>query len=180
MTHKQANNRTVQQHLRTDNSSVLVTDWLCSRRPHRVPLLSATNRKWARDHQHWTTEERKNIAWSDESHFLLSYADGRVRIGRKQHESMTTSCLVSTVQTGGRVRIGRKQHESMTTSCLVSTVQAGGDGVVMVWGMFSWRTLDPFIPIEQRLKATPCRIHAPKNSGCSGGKVVSDPVHGCT
>uniref|UniRef100_A0A673ZWN7 Uncharacterized protein n=1 Tax=Salmo trutta TaxID=8032 RepID=A0A673ZWN7_SALTR len=52
------------------------------------------------------------------------------------------------------VRIWRKQHESMAPSCLVSTVQAGGDGV-MVWGMFSWHTLRPLIPIEQ------C-FHAPK------------------
>ncbi len=34
-----------------------------------------------------------------------------------------------------RVRIWRKEHESMDPSCLVSTVQAGGGGV-MVWGVF--------------------------------------------
>ncbi len=33
-----------------------------------------------------------------------------------------------------RVRIWRKEHESMDPSCLVSTVQAGGGGV-MVWGV---------------------------------------------
>ncbi len=33
----------------------------------------------------------------------------------------------------GRVRIMRKEHESMDPSCLVSMVQAGGGGV-MVWG----------------------------------------------
>ncbi|CDQ84117.1 unnamed protein product [Oncorhynchus mykiss] len=52
----------------------------CSRRPHRVPLLSAENKKkqfhWARDCQHWTIEEWKNIAWFDESRFLLRHADG--------------------------------------------------------------------------------------------------------
>ncbi len=42
-----------------------------SRRPHRVPLLSAKNRKrrlqLAQAHQNWTIEDWKNVAWSDES-----------------------------------------------------------------------------------------------------------------
>ncbi len=41
----------------------------------------------------------------------------------------------------------------MDPSCLVSTVQAGGGGV-MVWGLFSWHTLGPLIPIEHRLNIT--------------------------
>ncbi len=102
-----------------------------SRRPHRVPLLSAKNRKrrlqFAQDHQNWTIEDWKNVAWSDESWFLLWYSDGRVRIWRKAHESMGPSCLVSTVQA------------------------AGG---VMVWGIFSWHTLGHLVPIEHRLNVT--------------------------
>ncbi len=46
-----------------------------------------------------------------------------------------------------------KEHESTDPSCLVSTVQAGGGGV-MVWGIFSWRTLGPLVPTEHRLNAT--------------------------
>ncbi len=90
-----------------------------SRRPHRVLLLSAKNRKrrlqFTQTHQNWTIEDLKNIAWSDESWFLLRHSDGRVRIWRKEHESMDPSCLVSTVQAGG--------------------------GGVMGWGIFSWHTL---------------------------------------
>ncbi len=41
----------------------------------------------------------------------------------------------------------------MDPSCLVSTVQAGGGGV-MVWGIYSWHTLDPLVPIEHRLNST--------------------------
>ncbi len=41
----------------------------------------------------------------------------------------------------------------MDPSCLVPTVQAAGGGVT-VWGIFSWHTLGPLVPIEHRLKAT--------------------------
>ncbi len=41
----------------------------------------------------------------------------------------------------------------MNPSCLVSTVQAVGGGV-MVWGIYSWHTLGPLLPIEHRLNAT--------------------------
>ncbi len=103
-----------------------------SRRPHRVPLLSAKNRKlrlqFAQAHQNWTIENWKNVTWSDESRFLLRHSDGRVRILRKEHESMDPSCLVSTVQTGG--------------------------GGLMVWGIFSWHTLGPLVQIEHCLNAT--------------------------
>ncbi len=52
-----------------------------------------------------------------------------------------------------RVRIWRKEHESMDPSCLVSTVQAGGDGVMVRW-IFSWHTLGPLVPIEHQLNTT--------------------------
>ncbi len=76
-----------------------------SRRPHRVPLLSAKNRKrriqFTQAHQDWTIEDWKNVAWSEESRFLLRHSDGRLRIWHKEHESMDPSCVVSTVQAGG-------------------------------------------------------------------------------
>ncbi len=92
-----------------------------SRRPHRVPLLSAKNRKqrlqFTQAHKHWSIEDWKNIAWSDESRFLWRHSDGRVRIWHKEHESIDPSCLVSTVQAAG--------------------------GGVMVRRIFSWHTLGP-------------------------------------
>ncbi len=55
-----------------------------SRRSHRVPLLSAKNRKqrlqFTQTHQNWIIEDWKNVAWSDESRFLLRHSDGGVRI----------------------------------------------------------------------------------------------------
>ncbi len=77
--------------------------------------------------QNWTTEDWKNVAWSDESRFLLQHSDGRVRIWHKEHESMDPSCLVSTVQAGGGV---------------------------MVWVILSWHILGPLVPIEHCLNAT--------------------------
>ncbi len=104
-----------------------------SRRTHRVPLLSDKNRtrrlQFTQAHQNWTIEDWKNVTCSDESRFLLRYSDDRVRIWRKEHESIDPSCLVS-------------------------TVQAAGGGGVMVWGIFSWHTLGPLVPIEHRLNAT--------------------------
>ena len=47
---------------------------------------------------------------------------------------------------------------------LVSTVQAGGGGV-LVWGIFSWHTLGPLVPIEHRVNATACL------------SIVADHVH---
>ncbi len=102
-----------------------------SRRPHRVPLLSAKNRtrriQFTQNNQNWTIEDCKNVAWSDESWFLLRHSDDRIRICHKEHESMDPSCLVSMVQ--------------------------AGDGV-MVWGIFSWHTLGLLVPIEHRLNVT--------------------------
>ncbi len=104
-----------------------------SRRPHRVPLLSAKNRKlrlqFAQAHQNWAIEVWKNVAWSDESRFLLQHSDGRVRIWKEL----------------------KNMKAWMNPSCLVSTVQAGGGGGVMVWGIFS---LGPVVPIEHCLNAT--------------------------
>ncbi len=97
-----------------------------SRRPHRVPLLSAKNRKRRLHRTGSSIEDWEDVAWSDESLFLLRHSDGRVRICRKEHENMDPSCLVSTVQAAG---------------------------VVMVWGIFFGGTLGPLVPIEHRLNA---------------------------
>ncbi len=103
-----------------------------SKRPTWVPLLSAKNRKrrlqFARAHQNWTIEDWKNVAWSVESRFLLRHSVGRVRIWRKEHESMDPSCLVSMVQAAG--------------------------GGVIVCGMLYWHTLGPLVPIEHCLNTT--------------------------
>ncbi len=58
-----------------------------SRRPHRVPLLSDKNStqrlQFTQAHQNWTIEDCKNVAWSDESRFLLQYSDVGSEFGLK-------------------------------------------------------------------------------------------------
>ncbi len=98
-----------------------------SRRPHRVLLLSAKNRKrrqqFAQIHQNWTIEDWTNVAWSDESRFLLRYSMNEWCI------YIVLYCVLlytqSTLQSygvspppppiwnhsDGRVRIWHKEHE---------------------------------------------------------------------
>ncbi len=47
---------------------------------------------------------------------------------------------------------GVKNMKAWIHSFLVSTVQAAGG--VIVWGIFSWHTLGPLVPIEHRLNTT--------------------------
>ena len=68
--------RTAEYHLWTRRA--LKKMGYSSRRPHRVPLLSAKNRKLRRQfvqsHQNWTIEDWKNVAWSDKSRLFSNIA----------------------------------------------------------------------------------------------------------
>ncbi|GFX23587.1 transposable element Tcb2 transposase [Trichonephila clavipes] len=98
-----------------------------SRKPSRVPLLTARYKAlrltWAR--QHWSVDDWKHVAWSDESRFQLNLADGRVRVRRQPHESTDPTCQQGTVQAGG--------------------------GSVIVWGLCSWRDMEPLIHLDMTL-----------------------------
>ncbi len=86
--YNQVMQKTISEH--TTHRTLKQMDY-SSRRPHWVPLLSAENRKrrlqFTQTHQHWTIEDWKNVAWSDESRFLLLHSDGRVSIWRKKLEA---------------------------------------------------------------------------------------------
>ncbi len=80
-----------------------------------------------------------------------------IRMGKKGDLSDFERGMVVCARQAGLsiwIWIWLKVHESMDPSCLVSTVQAGGVGGVMVWGIFSWHTLGPLVPIEHRLYST--------------------------
>ncbi|KAK3536143.1 hypothetical protein QTP70_031330 [Hemibagrus guttatus] len=86
-----------------------------SRRPVRVPVLTPVHHRkrqqWAREHQNWTTEQWKKVAWSDESRFLLHHVDGWVRVRGLPGEHMAPGCTM------GRRRAGE-----------------------LLWAMFCWET----------------------------------------
>ncbi|GFV34568.1 transposable element Tcb1 transposase [Trichonephila clavipes] len=65
--------------------------------------------------RNWTSTEWQQVAFSDESHFMLHRTDGRWHIRRETSEI---------------------QHSTV----IAGTVQAGGEGI-MVWGIFSWHSL---------------------------------------
>ncbi len=77
-----------------------------------------------------------------------------------------------------RVRIWRIEHESMDPSCLVSMVQVAGGGDVMVWGIFSWHTLGPLVPIDYHLNATAYLSIVASiqqdNAPCHKAQIISD------
>ncbi|GFV25266.1 transposable element Tcb2 transposase [Trichonephila clavipes] len=68
---------------------------------------------------------RKRAAWSDESCFQLNRADGRVWVWRRPYESMDPTCQQGTVQADG--------------------------GSVIVWGVCSWRDMEPLIRLDTTL-----------------------------
>ncbi|GFX03730.1 HTH_Tnp_Tc3_2 domain-containing protein [Trichonephila clavipes] len=55
----------------------------------------------SRQHRHWTFDDQKHIAWSDESRFQWNRADGRVRVWRQPHEYMDLTFQQGTIQAGG-------------------------------------------------------------------------------
>ncbi len=102
-----------------------------SRRPHRVPLRSDKNRtrriQLTQTHQNQTIEDCKNVAWSDESRFLLRHSDVGSEFGVKNMKAwIILPCL---------------NGSGWCWWC---------NGV----GGFSWHTLGPLVPIEHRLNAT--------------------------
>ncbi|GBM61585.1 Transposable element Tcb2 transposase [Araneus ventricosus] len=100
-----------------------------SRRTTIAPLLTARHKAlciaWVRQHSHWTVDDWKHAAWSDESRFQLYRADGSVRVWRKPQESMDPTCQQGTVKSGG--------------------------ASVMVWGLCNWSEIEPLIRLETAL-----------------------------
>ncbi|MCJ8732479.1 hypothetical protein PDJAM_G00211810 [Pangasius djambal] len=91
------------------------------------PQLKRIQWSWAREHQNWTTEQWRKVAWSDESRFLLHHLDGRVRVRHLPGEEMAPGCTMGSRQAvGGSVMrwvifcletFGHGIHVDVTLTC---------------------------------------------------------------
>lgn len=79
--------------------------------------------QWAQQHQNWTTEEWKKVAWSGESHFLLAHVDGKASV---------------------------RWLAETETGTTVEGKQDGG-GIVKLWATFCWETLGPVVSLDATL-----------------------------
>lgn len=102
-----------------------------SRRPLKVPKLEPQHRRrrlqFAEEHANWQLRHWTPILFSDESRFMLSGTDGRVRVWRRRGERNLPPNLLQTVAYGG--------------------------GSVMVWGGISLNYKTDLVIIRGRLSA---------------------------
>lgn len=98
------------------------------RRQVSASMLADVHRQkrlqWALEHQDWTTEQWKRVAWSRESRFLLHHTDKSVTVRRLPGEMDAP---------GGN--------------------PARGDTVTL-WAIFCWDTLGSFVHVEDTLTHT--------------------------
>ena len=78
--------------------------------------------EFAPQYRNWTSIEWRQVAFTDESRFMLHRTDGRWRIRRETSESKHPATIAGRVQAGG--------------------------GSILVWGMFSWYSLGALRIVE--------------------------------
>ena len=80
----------------------LLTRGICCHRPLHGQILTARHRQrrllWPQIHQ---VQRWQNVVFSDESHFNLSNADGRVHVYRRHHEWYANNCVQEFDRFGG-------------------------------------------------------------------------------
>jgi hypothetical protein len=66
-------------------------------KPTRKPGLSKPMRtarlRFAREHEHWSLEDWKNVIWSDETSVVIGHRRGGYRVWRKSSEAFIKSCI---------------------------------------------------------------------------------------
>jgi len=97
----------------------------------KKPLISRKNKQarlqFAKDHQNWTIEDWKKVAFSDESKFNLFGSDGRQHVRRPIGSRNDVRYQIPTVKHGG--------------------------GSVTVWGVFSAQGVGPLVEINGIMNA---------------------------
>ena len=86
-----------------------------ARRLVKVPKLTIaakrTRRTWAQRHQNRTVQQWRHLVFCDESRFLLTRADGRIRVRRRNGEALNEDCVQGQVaHGGGSVRVWGGVH----------------------------------------------------------------------
>lgn len=118
----------------------------------RKPLLRRANRikrlQWAKQHQHWTVEDWKNVLWTDESKFEVFGQNRRFYVRRSKTEKLRPECLAPTVKHGG--------------------------GSVMVWGCFSYAGVGDLVQIEGIMRKEQYRNILEQNAAPSGRRLIGD------
>jgi transposase len=88
--------------------SVLSKNGYKSRIQVKKPFISPQNVKnrldWARKHKDWTVEQWKKVLWSDESPFVLKFAQ-RERVWRQSGERYLKECTKGTVKHDKKVNV---------------------------------------------------------------------------
>lgn len=98
---------------------------IAAKKPHVNTLNKKKRLRFAKEHEHWTIENWKNILWSDESKFNLCYSDGIRYVRRPVNTRFNPRYTIGTFKHGG--------------------------GNIMVWGAFSYFGVGPLYWIKERM-----------------------------
>ena len=80
----------------------LVTAGLRARIPRKKPYLNSVQRskrlQWAKKHASWTTDQWKNVLWSDETRISIFGSDGVRYVRRRPGEECMPECTMATMK----------------------------------------------------------------------------------
>ncbi len=102
-----------------------------SRLKKKKPKLTAEHRKarldWAREHSRWTSEDWRNVIWSDEAPFKIVNEKGKEYVWEKPSEIISESSVKPTKKFGG--------------------------GKIMVWSCITWEGVGYSCKIDETMDA---------------------------
>ena len=83
----------------------LATNQMFARRPYKGPILTGRHRRnrlaWANNHVGWSGQQWREVLFTDESKFNLSFSDGNTRTYRRRGERFAQRCVLEHNRWGG-------------------------------------------------------------------------------